>query len=83
MNTGGLWGLGNLWNSAGSNIGQTIGLFGNIYANQSGLTQQQTQAQLYAANLAAKQQSEKLKTYTLIAFAIVFVIALAVIIKKK
>lgn len=72
-----------LWGGVSQSVGQSIGLVSSIYGNQSGLTQQQLQAQTYQASLNAKQQQEKLKTYTIIAILIVFVVAIIIITKKK
>lgn len=75
--------FGGLWGGVSQSVGQSIGLVSTIYGNQTGLTQQQMAANQQLAELNSKQQQERLKIYTFIAFVIVLAIVIVVIKKRK
>lgn len=71
---------GGLWSGISASVGQTLGLIGGIYANQSGLTAQQ----LEAANAADARRTEANKKYAMYAvIGLVAIVLLILIIRKK
>lgn len=67
-----------MWQGASANAGQALNLFGAMYANNSGLTDKQLEAQKQA-DIRKKEQQKKYVIYGLIALTI---IVLAIILIK-